>query len=809
MAQQFMTNPQEFDQWLGEDFPSTSEDFDTEQFPVLPLRDTVIYPHMVAPLFVGRERSLKAVEAAMANAQRLVVIAQRDEENQDPTADDLYTIGTEVVIGRKLHMPDGTTNIWVQGQRRVRVLRYIQMQPYIIAEVTPIPETSAEDLPTEALMRAVLALFEKVVQYSRNIPDDAYVAAMNAEEPGWLADLVASILELSVAQRQEILEISDATERLQKISVLLASELDVLELENRIHSQVQQEVDRSQREYFLREQMRVIQNELGETDPYMQETNELKDKIAQANLPDEVRQKAEKELARLTAMPSQSPEVGIIRTYLDWILALPWGKYTEDNLDIAAAAKILEESHYGLPKAKERILEHIAVYQLAAHKMKNPILCFVGPPGTGKTSLGKSIAQALGRKFVRVSLGGIRDEAEIRGHRRTYVGALPGRIIQTMRRAESANPVFMLDEIDKLGMDFRGDPSSALLEVLDPEQNYAFSDHYLEVPFDLSKVMFITTANLLDPIPPALQDRMEVIEFPGYMEEEKLQIAHRFLIPRQIEQNGLKALNFSETALRSLIREYTHESGVRNLEREIANICRKVARRMAEGKPTPKVISKQALPKYLGPPHYSYGTAEEKDEVGVATGLAWTESGGDTLSIEVTIMPGKGSLILTGQLGDVMQESAQAALSYTRSRADMLGIQGVDFDKIDIHIHVPEGAVPKDGPSAGVTIATALISALTGRAVHHDVAMTGEITLRGRVLPIGGLREKALAAHRAGLRTMLLPKKNRRDLVDVPPRLRKRLNFVFVENMDQVLPIALAATRDEKVAPRFAQPAAN
>ncbi len=809
MAQQFMTNPQEFDQWLGEDFPSTSEDFDTEQFPVLPLRDTVIYPHMVAPLFVGRERSLKAVEAAMANAQRLVVIAQRDEENQDPTADDLYTIGTEVVIGRKLHMPDGTTNIWVQGQRRVRVLRYIQMQPYIIAEVTPIPETSAEDLPTEALMRAVLALFEKVVQYSRNIPDDAYVAAMNAEEPGWLADLVASILELSVAQRQEILEISDATERLQKISVLLASELDVLELENRIHSQVQQEVDRSQREYFLREQMRVIQNELGETDPYMQETNELKDKIAQANLPDEVRQKAEKELARLTAMPSQSPEVGIIRTYLDWILALPWGKYTEDNLDIAAAAKILEESHYGLPKAKERILEHIAVYQLAAHKMKNPILCFVGPPGTGKTSLGKSIAQALGRKFVRVSLGGIRDEAEIRGHRRTYVGALPGRIIQTMRRAESANPVFMLDEIDKLGMDFRGDPSSALLEVLDPEQNYAFSDHYLEVPFDLSKVMFITTANLLDPIPPALQDRMEVIEFPGYMEEEKLQIAHRFLIPRQIEQNGLKALNFSEAALRSLIREYTHESGVRNLEREIANICRKVARRMAEGKPTPKVISKQALPKYLGPPHYSYGTAEEKDEVGVATGLAWTESGGDTLSIEVTIMPGKGSLILTGQLGDVMQESAQAALSYTRSRADMLGIQGVDFDKIDIHIHVPEGAVPKDGPSAGVTIATALISALTGRAVHHDVAMTGEITLRGRVLPIGGLREKALAAHRAGLRTMLLPKKNRRDLVDVPPRLRKRLNFVFVENMDQVLPIALAATRDEKVAPRFAQPAAN
>jgi len=653
------------------------------------------------------------------------------------------------------------------------------------------------ELSTEALVRAVLALFEKVVQYSRNIPDDAYVAAMNASEPGWLADMVASILELDVPKRQELLEISDCTQRLQKISIILASELDVLELENRIHSQVQQEVDKSQREYFLREQMRAIQTELGESDPSIQEVNELRAKVGEMNLPDEVRQKVEKELSRLNSMPSSSPEVAVIRTYLDWVLAMPWNGETKDNLDIANAARILEESHYGLPKAKERVLEHLAVYRLAADKMKNPILCFVGPPGTGKTSLGKSIALALGRKFVRVSLGGIRDEAEIRGHRRTYVGALPGRIIQTMRRAGSKNPVFILDEIDKLGMDFRGDPSSALLEVLDPEQNFAFSDHYLEVPFDLSKVMFITTANILDPVPPALRDRMEVIEFPGYMEEEKRQIARHFLIPHQIEQNGLRSLIFSDSALRSLIREYTHEAGVRNLDREIANICRKVARRVAEGKSAPRQVVKQSLIRYLGPPRYSFGAAEERDEVGVATGLAWTETGGDTLSVEVTIMPGKGSLILTGQLGDVMQESAQAALSYTRSQAEILGIGGVDFDKIDVHIHVPEGAVPKDGPSAGVTMATALISALTGRAVHHDVAMTGEITLRGRVLPIGGLREKALAAHRAGLKVMLLPKKNRQDLSEVPSRLRKRLDFVFVESMDQVLPVALSPSPEK------------
>ena len=800
MANQILPNPSDFDGWLGEDFESITEDFDKEEFPVLPLRDTVIYPHMVAPLFVGRDRSLKAIEAAMEDNQRLVVIAQRDEELQDPGTDDLFAIGTEVVVGRKLHMPDGTTSIWVQGQRRVQVEQYAQMQPYIVAEVSPLRETCEMGLSTEALMRAVLALFEKVVQLSRNIPDDAYVAAMNADEPGWLADLIASILELDVTKRQELLEMEDCTLRLQKISIILASELDVLELENKIHSQVQQEVDKSQREYFLREQIRVIQNELGEGDPYMQEVNELRAKAAEMKLPDEVRQKVEKELSRLASMPSSAPEVGIIRTYLDWLLELPWNVLTEDNLDLVSAGRILEENHYGLPKAKERILEHIAVHRLAAEKMKNPILCFVGPPGTGKTSLGRSIAAALGRKFVRVSLGGIRDEAEIRGHRRTYIGALPGRIIQTIRRAGSQNAVFMLDEIDKLGMDFRGDPAAALLEVLDPEQNCTFSDHYLEVAFDLSKVMFITTANLLDPIPPALEDRMEVIEFPGYMEDEKLHIARRFLIPHQLEQNGLTKLALSDGTLQAMIREYTRESGVRNLDREIANICRKVARRVAEGKAVPKQVGKGALSRYLGVPRYTFGIAEENDEIGVATGLAWTEAGGDTLSIEVTIMPGKGSLILTGQLGDVMQESAQAALSYTRSRSEFLSIGHVDFDKIDIHIHVPEGAVPKDGPSAGITIATALISALTGRAVHHEVAMTGEITLRGRVLPIGGLREKVLAAYRAGLKSVLLPKRNQRDLTEVPSRLRKQLKFVFVDTMDQVLPVALLAAQEEAAA---------
>ncbi|MCG2766827.1 MAG: endopeptidase La [Anaerolineae bacterium] len=759
--------------------------------PLLPVLDTVLFPHMVTPLFVGRDRSLRAVDAAMSTNQRLIVVSQRDEEIHNPDFKDLYTVGTEVVIGRMLRMPDGTTSIWTQGRRRVKVLELLQTEPYIVARAIHLEESSDDGPSTEALRRAVLALFEKVVQLSRSVPENAYVAAMNVDEPGWLADLIASVLDLKVEERQELLEASDSTTRLQRVSILLAKELDVLELEDRIQSQIQLEVDKGQREFFLREQMRAIQDELGEGDPQKQEINELRTKIEESGMPEEVRSKAEQELGRLATLPSIAPEVGIIRTYLDWLVSLPWDETTEDNLDISQAAKTLEDNHYGLPKAKERVLEYMAVRKLAADKMRSPILCFVGPPGTGKTSLGRSIALALGRKFVRVSLGGIRDEAEIRGHRRTYVGALPGRVIQTMRKAGTVNPLFMLDEIDKLGLDFRGDPSAALLEVLDPEQNYAFSDHYLDVPYDLSKVMFITTANILDPIPPALEDRMEVIEFPGYIEEEKLEIAKRFLVPRQIEQNGLTDLSFSEQALLDISREYTYEAGVRNLEREIANICRKVARLLAEGKKAPSHITAQSLAKYLGPPRYSHGLAEEHDEIGVATGLACTYAGGDILTVEVTLMQGKGGLTLTGQLGDVMQESAQAALSYTRSKADDLGIGDVDFDKLDIHVHVPESAVPKDGPSAGITIAAALISALTERPTRRDVAMTGEITLRGRILPIGGVRDKVLAAYRAGLKIMILPKKNQKDLVDIPSKVRRRLEFVFVKNMDEVLPVAL------------------
>jgi len=767
------------------------------EYPVLPLRDTVVFPQMVAPLFVGRDRSVKAVEAAMDNNDLLLVVAQRDEEVQDPTISDLYSVGTEFIIGRVLRMPDGTTNVLGQGRQRMQIVDVVHTEPYIRVRALPIFETSVKAATVEALKRAVLELFERCVELSPNLPDDAYVAAMNVDEPGTLADLIASVLDLDVEQRQELLETIDPTLRLQRLSVLLGRELDVLELENRIHAQVQQEVDKSQREYFLREQLRAIQQELGEADSQTREINELREKIAAAKMPEAAQKKAEKELERLAMMPPAAPEVGIIRTYLDWLTELPWHQATEDNMDIAHAEEVLEAHHYGLPKAKERILEYIAVRKLAANKMRSPILCFVGPPGTGKTSMGKSIAKALGREFVRVSLGGIRDEAEIRGHRRTYIGAMPGRIIQTMRNAGTINPVFMLDEVDKIGIDFRGDPAAALLEVLDPEQNHAFSDHYLDVPYDLSKVLFITTANILDTIPPALQDRMEVIYFPGYIEEEKLEIAKRFLVPRQLEEHGLSPdqLRFSDQALRRIIREYTYEAGVRNLERAIANICRKIARRVAEGKPIPHRVTAGSLTKYLGPPQFTHGLAQEHDEVGVATGLAWTEAGGDLTLVEVTLMDGKGNLTLTGQLGEVMQESAQAALSYARSHAREFGFADIEFDKIDIHIHLPEGAIPKDGPSAGITMAVALISALSERPVRRDVGMTGEITLRGRVLPVGGLKEKLLAAHRAGLKTVLLPKENKKDLVDIPRRVKRDLDLVLVERMEEVLARALA---DEK-----------
>lgn len=768
-------------------------DLEGDEYPVLPMRDTVVFPNLVTPLFIGRERSIRAVEFAESAGTPLLVVAQRDSEIPEPQLSDLYTVGTAVEIGRVLHMPDGSTTVLVQGIERVRVVELVASDPYLRVRGVPLYEDERHDMASEALMRAVLALFEKVVDLNPNLPEDAYVAAMNEKEPGSLADLLAHVLELELAQRQELLETLDANMRLQRLSILLGQELDVLELESRIQSQVQQEVDKSQREFYLREQMRAIQTELGENDDTLREIGELKEKLAGLSLPQSVRSKAEKEISRLASMPTASPETTVVRTYLDWLLGMPWETATEDNLDIHRAAQILDKNHYGLPKIKERILEHIAVRKLALEKMKSPILCFVGPPGTGKTSLGKSIAEALGRKFVRLSLGGVRDEAEIRGHRRTYIGSMPGRIIQTMHTAGTTNPLFMLDEVDKLGMDFRGDPSSALLEVLDPEQNNSFSDHYIEVPYDLSKVMFITTANILDPVPPALRDRMEVIEFSGYIEEEKLAIADQFLIPRQLEAHGLKAdqLQFTPGALRAMIRDYTFEAGVRNLERAVANVCRKVARRVAEGKVTPHRISPRSLLKYLGPPQFNEWLANEVDEIGVANGLAWTEAGGDVMQVEVSVMEGKGSLTLTGQLGEVMQESAQAALTYARAHVEDLGLSDLDFDKIDLHIHVPEGGIPKDGPSAGVTMATALISALSERPIRHDIAMTGEITLRGRVLPIGGLKEKVMAAHRMHIKTVLIPKRNQKDLVDVPRNVQRDLDLVLVDRMDEILTRAL------------------
>lgn len=768
--------------------------------PVLPARDIVMYPHMIIPLFVGRRVSMQAVEAASEMNNTMVVLAQRDVEIEEPCPEDLFTIGTEISVGHTWHMPDGTISVLAQGSRRLRVVRFTQTEPYFAAEVAPLGDLPGDSVAAEPLRREVLALFEQCVELSPDLRDDAFVSVMNVQEPGLLADLVASMMPFGIDQKQTLLETLDPYNRLQQLSIYLGQELDILELQDEIHLQVQEEVDRSQREFYLREQMRVIQSELGEIDLVSEELDELRRAIARARMPGHVLGKAERELERLDSMPPFAPETGIIRTYLDWLIELPWQANEVETTDIAAAADVLEAEHYGLRKAKERILEHIAVRKLAPARMRSPILCFVGPPGTGKTSLGRSIAAALKREFVRVSLGGIRDEAEIRGHRRTYIGAMPGRIIQTMRRAGTTDPVFMLDEIDKLGMDFRGDPSAALLEVLDPEQNHAFSDHYLDVDYDLSRVLFIATANWADPIPPALLDRMEVIEFPGYIEEEKLEIARRFLVPRQLESHGLQpdSVKFSTPALRGMIREYTHEAGVRNLEREIATICRKVARRVAESRRVPKQIQTTSLDRYLGPPKYTFGMAEEQDEIGVATGVAVTEAGGDLLSIEVTLMPGKGNLSLTGQLGEVMQESAQAALSYARANARALGIRVKDFDQLDIHIHVPEGAVPKDGPSAGITIATALISALSKRPVHRDVGMTGEITLRGRVLPIGGLREKVMAAHRAGLKTVLLPKKNEKDLVELPPRVRRDLNLVLVNRMDDVLPVALLEKRGDR-----------
>ncbi len=761
---------------------------------VVGLADTIVFPRTVTPLFVRDDMDIRAIQAAQDRQETVIGVLLRDPEAEDITLENVYPIATEMALGRLMHLPEGDTTVLAQGRRRVELVELREQDGILRARARPLNEAVEPQRDVTAMRRAVLNLFQRCVELNPDLPEEAYIYALNIEEPSWLADLLASSLNLSADERLHALQTGDAFERLRWISGILGREVEMLELEEKIQSQVRQEIDQTQREYYLREQMRAIQHELGEMDVFQQDLQDLRRRIAETPFPDEVREKAEKELARLAMIPPMAPEVGIVRSYLDWLLDLPWTATSEDNLDLAHAARVLDEEHFGLRKAKDRILEHMAVRQLAPDKMRSPILCFVGPPGTGKTSMGKSIARALGREFVRVSLGGVRDEAEIRGHRRTYIGALPGRIIQTMRRAGTINPVFMLDEIDKLGMDFRGDPAAALLEVLDPEQNASFSDHYLDVGYDLSQVLFITTANVIDPIPPALLDRMEVIEFPGYTEDEKISIARRFLIPRQLEQHGLEAkgIRFDTGALQLIIREYTYEAGVRNLEREIAKVCRKLARRLAEKRHFPKRITAESLDKFLGPPQIISPLAEERDEIGVATGLAWTEAGGDLMAIEVTLLPGKGMLMLTGQLGEVMQESAQTALSYVRSRAARFGIDPEEFERLDIHVHLPEGAIPKDGPSAGITLATAMISAMLQRRVRRDVAMTGEITLRGNVLPVGGLREKILTAHRLGVKKVLLPKRNEKDLAELPPRRKLRgLELVLVSHMDEVLEHAL------------------
>ena len=763
----------------------------------VPLRDLVIFPRMISPIFVGRETSLLAIQEAQRNDQTVIGLTQRDADVDIPGMEDFLPIGVEMAVGRLLTLPEGSSSALVQGRRRVEIVEVLQLEPFIRVRARPILEAPEAGREMQALMRSVLDSFDRCVQLDRSLPEEAHLYALNINEPGWLADMIASSLALPVQEKQKLLMLPDPSTRLQQLNVLLAQQVDVLELEDKIHSQVQSEMDRSQREFYLREQLKAIQTELGEGDIWSRDIADLREKIEKARLPKDALTTALKELERLLQLPPMAPEVGIIRAYLDWIADLPWKNATRDRLDVSFAAGVLDRDHYGLKKIKDRILEYIAVKSLKPKKERQPILCFVGAPGTGKTSLGRSIAEALGREFVRVSLGGVRDVSEIRGHRRTYIGALPGRIIQTMKRAGKINPLFMLDEIDKLGSDFRGDPSSALLEVLDPEQNFAFSDHYLEIDYDLSKVMFITTANSLYDIPEALLDRMEVIEFPGYIEEEKFSIAEQYLIPRQLEETGIDdvGLHFSSTALQRVIREYTDEAGVRNLEREIGRICRKIARLKAEGKRYPQQITAPAVEKFLGPPVYFLPEAEENDEVGVATGLAWTMSGGETMTIEVAVLEGKGGLQMTGRVGDVMQESAQAGLTYIKSRASNLDIPLEVFDRMDIHMHLPEGAIPKDGPSAGITLTTAMISALTGHPVYRDVAMTGEITLRGRVLPVGGVRDKVLAAHRLGMKVVMLPEKNIKDLEELPKAVRTDLKIIPIKHMDQVLEIALAPER--------------
>jgi ATP-dependent Lon protease len=765
-----------------------------ETLPVLPLRDIVIFPFMIVPLFVQRERSIRAVDQALAEDRMIMLVAQRDLEKEEPSGSDLYNHGTAAAIMRMLKMPDGRIRILVQGLSRARVTRYDDNLPHLLAHIEPLAdsELSIDELELEALIRNVRASLERAITLGKNISSEVMAIVANLEDPGRLADVAASNLELKVADAQSVLEKLNPVDRLRRVNELLAREINVLLVQQEINTQAKGEIDRTQREFYLRQQLKAIQSELGEGNELAEEIAQYRDKMLQANMPQAVEEEVDRQIKKLERMHPDAAEAATLRNYLDVMVSLPWAKASEENLDLKRAQTILDEDHYGLEKVKERIVESLAVRKLK-EKVKGPILCLVGPPGVGKTSLGRSVARALNRKFQRLSLGGLHDEAEIRGHRRTYIGAMPGRIIQSIQQAGTNNPLIMLDEIDKVGADFRGDPSSALLEVLDPEQNFSFRDNYLGVPFDLSNVMFMTTANMLDTIHPALRDRMETIRLAGYTEEEKVEIARRHIIPKQMDAHGItmRNLTISRSALKGVILQYTHEAGLRQFEREVATVSRKVARRVAEGNNGLVRVTVNNLQEFLGIPHVHPEEVLKKDQVGVATGLAWTPAGGDILFIEALLTAGKGTLLLTGQLGDVMKESAQAAFSWAKARAEDLGIDQEKFGRFDVHVHVPEGAIPKDGPSAGVTLATALVSALSGKPVKRSVAMTGEITLRGNVLPVGGVKEKVLAARRARVTTILLPQQNRRDLEEVPKELLKEMEFIFVDSVRQVLKAAI------------------
>jgi ATP-dependent Lon protease len=767
-----------------------------DELSILPIKGTVVFPYLIVPLVVTEQKYARLIDETLMGGKIIGLFAQKSSAVEHPSAEDIYRVGTAASILKMLRFPDGSVRFLVQGLSRVRIKNFVKTEPYPLAKIEVIEEMIEKNVELEALTRNVLDLLKKVVDLAPYLSEELQVSAINTEDPSRLADLIASNLNINLAQKQELLETFDTKERLRKVLSHINREVEVLELSRRIQSQAASELGKTQREYVLREQLKAIQKELGEADERTAELDEFKRKIKEAKMPPEALDAAKKELDRLSKMNPAAAEYTVSRTYLDWLVNLPWSKSTRDVLDITKAKKVLDEDHYDLEKVKERILEYLAVRKLK-QDMKGPILCFVGPPGVGKTSLGVSIARAMGRKFNRISLGGMRDEAEIRGHRRTYIGALPGRIIQRIRRAGSNNPVFMLDEVDKIGQDFRGDPASALLEVLDPEQNNTFSDHYLDVPFDLSKVMFITTANILDPIPRVLRDRMEVIELPGYTDLEKLQIAKRHLILKELKNHGLgpEHLTFQDKAIKKIATDYTREAGLRNLDREIATICRKVAKMVASGKKKKIEITPKNLEKFLGPIKFFQEMVQRIPQIGVVPGVAWTQTGGDLMFVEATKMKGKKSLTLTGYLGEVMKESVQTALSYIRSASKRLGIQEDFFDNYDIHVHVPAGAIPKDGPSAGITMATAIASLLIERPVKPKLAMTGELTLRGEILPIGGLKEKALAAYRAGVETLILPKENQKDLVEIPDEIKKKITFVFVETMDQVLKLALDKER--------------